>query len=245
VGRDRGTPEHPQLGRRVFSWSPPWSRRLLNAGLGVALFAALSVAGGLVALTGFGAAKVAAPLSFFFLYLVIWFVVRAPSGTPCAVYRRGISDGRRVLRWRDARVAPEATREFYGLWRSDLVYEHDSRFEILVLGDDGERFVIKGWGAPYDAYWRWFMERVVPGQVERDIAAFEAGEPLRVGQLTVDQQGFSHEQGGRLPWAEVGGSDLEDGQVRVFSRSDDSPVFEVPMFLSAAHSLRELLERRG
>ncbi|MCP4870291.1 MAG: hypothetical protein GY898_16430 [Proteobacteria bacterium] len=167
---------------------------------------------------------------------------RVPSGTRCAVYQRGIANKSVALRWEDCRVAPEATREFYGLWRSQEVFEDKSRFEVLVLGSGGERFKLVGWGQPYQAYWEHFMNRVIPGQVERDLAAFERGQNLKVGQLTVSREGFSHEHGDPVPWGAITGMSLEAGTITI--HSTEGLVYEVPMFLSGAHSLRVLLERR-
>jgi len=194
---------------------------------------------------GFGVGAFAAPGSVVIFAGALWFVARVPAGTRCAVYPRGIADKTCALRWEECRIAPEATREFYGLWRSDQVFEDKSRFEVLVLGPAGERFVIKGWGQPYQAYWEHFMNRVVPGQTERDLAAFDRGEPLKVGQLTVTADGFTHEHAPPMPWADYAGLDLDQGVIAIHSRSGSDPQYEVPMFLSGSHSLRALLERRA
>jgi hypothetical protein len=216
---------------------------LLNAMVVSSFGAAAAGAAALGLSIGFGAATFLAPGSLVVFAVTVWLLAKVPSGTRCAVYEHGIADRTRALRWEDCRIAPEATREFYGLWRSEHIYEQTSSFELLVLGPSHERFRIKGWGQPYQAYWEHFMNRVVPGQVERDLAAFDRGDPLRVGQLTVTREGFSHEHSDPLAWNDYAGMDLEGGVIRIHARAGGGPHYEVPIFLSGSHSLLVLLER--
>lgn len=233
--------QHPQLGARIFAWSPPPKTRLLNTGM-VLLAAsfATALAGKLAGLLS--GAAVGVTFSLAVLYGAVWALARVPSGTPCAAYQLGLATAEGSVTWGACRLGVEATRHQFATQGGET-FEDGESFEVLVLGPDGFQARMKGWGDEYGRLAGWFRDHVQPLVQARERAQFGAGERVRCGRWHLHQGGLDVDEGPKLTWDQVEGASLDAGWIRV--RTRDGQALETLVSNPGGPFTVEVLRERG
>ncbi len=229
--------EHHKLGKLLFCWVTPTSTKILNGLLIVFLLAAFISTAYLVATARATTASIALPWALFVFYLVIWVIARTPTGNPCGVYEKGITDKNQTIFFTSCKLALEATRHLTRVARSGEGVETGSSYEIRIFEDEMD-FIIKGWDDEYRNYYIWFRDYLVPLHLKRDKEKLEKGETLTVGQFKISTDGISHAEEGKVSWEESKNFKVQSGEIIVGS-------LQIPLFVGGAHVLLEILHERA